>query len=181
MASVAQLTEQIALKQSQKATLLNEAMQLESSASSWRASANGDTCNQALKKKRDDCNAERNRKFDVATSYQNQANAKRAEAARIDQDIAALNAQIVALGEAEKELARQGTSSSALETIAMGQAQAAVTTAQITSEAQARSIDAETDKNKVYMYIGIAVLGVTLIGLAIYVVKKIKKKKSKNK
>lgn len=178
MASVAQLTEQIALKQSQKATLLNEALQLEQTAAAWRADGDNDKI-RATKRKEDE--AERSRKYNVSDSYKSQANAKRAEAARIDQDIAALNAQIVALGEAEKELARQGTSSSALETIAMGQAQAAVTTAQITGEAQARSIDSETDRKKMYMYIGIAVLGVTLIGLAIYVVKKIKKKKSKNK
>lgn len=178
MASVAYLTEQIALKQSQKETLLAAALQLDQTAAAWRADGDNDKI-RATHRKADE--AERSRKYNVSDSYKSQANAKRAEAARIDQDIAALNSQIISLGEAEKELARQGKTSSALETIAMGQAQAAVTTAQITSEAQARSIDAETDKNKVYMYIGIAVLGVTLIGLAIYVAKKIKKKKSKNK
>lgn len=178
MASVAQLTEQIALKQSQKAALLQEAQQLEASAAALRADGDNDKI-RAAHRKADE--AERSRKYNLSDSYKATAAAKRNEAARIDQDIAALNSQIVALGQAEQELARQGTSSSALETIAMGQAQAAVTTAQITSEAQARSIDAETDRNKVYMYIGIAVLGVTLIGLAIYVAKKIKKKKSKNK
>lgn len=178
MANVSQLTEQIALKQTQKANLLAQAQQLDQSAAAWKADADNDKIRIAHKKADE---AERTRKYAEADSRRKQAAEKRQEAMRIDNDIAALNAQIVALGEAEKELAKQGKTSTAVETVALGQAQATVRDAEINAQATASAIQAETDKKKIILYVGIGVFVVAVIIIAAVVVPKLKKKKNAKK
>lgn len=152
---------------------------LKTSANDWIADANNDSCNQALKSKRDDCNAEKTRKLNLGNQRLADAAVLESINSQLQADINELTKQRAAEGQAMIELAKTGTTTAAEQTKAEGQATAAA----LLADAQGKAIltkssaDATTtaEASKQRTMITIVVVAVVFIILAVLIAKKLKK------
>lgn len=152
---------------------------LKAAGNDWIADANNDTCNQALKKNRDACNAEKTNKLNKGNSYIAEASVLESINNQLQADIKELTKQRAAEGQAMIELAKTGTTTAAEQTKAEGQAIAASKLAEAQGQAilTKSSADATTtaEASKQRTMITIVVVAVVFIILAVLVAKKLKK------
>ena len=128
------------------------------------------------------CRTNRQKEID---QWQALINAEVAKIASANDELKSLNASLAAANESEVKLADKGISSSALELKATGEAQAAVKSAEITAQAQAAAITADSgasSNRKTAITAGI-VIGVLVVAVIVglTVAKKMKKKKGAKK
>ncbi len=142
-------------------------------------------CSQTLKKKREECQADKQVKAGKADSHAATIAGKKNENAALLKSKQSLEALILAEAESQVKLAAQGKDSTSIRIEATGQADAARTAAENISQAQARSIevasnaDAEGKKKEknVQLIIIISVAGLFIAILGFVLVKKFIKKK----